>query len=64
MADAFALGLCHAVGVCDFNPKQLREAHALCRSLGVPLLTNQVATRSYMRFEDIILCNSPSHICN
>uniref|UniRef100_A0A7S4BYC6 NADP-dependent oxidoreductase domain-containing protein n=1 Tax=Chrysotila carterae TaxID=13221 RepID=A0A7S4BYC6_CHRCT len=42
LAEAYALGLCRGVGVCNFGAKQLREAHAMCRAFGVPLLTNQM----------------------
>mmetsp|Transcript_3168 Transcript_3168/g.8203 ORF Transcript_3168/g.8203 Transcript_3168/m.8203 type:complete len:377 (+) Transcript_3168:139-1269(+) len=42
LAQAYELGLCRSVGVCNFNGAQLREAHDALRRLGVPLVSNQV----------------------
>jgi len=42
LAEAYDLGLCRGVGVCEFNTPLVREAHAACSRLGVPLLMNQV----------------------
>ena len=41
LAEAYSLGLCRGVGVCNFNAAQLREAHMAFRRLGVPLVSNQ-----------------------
>jgi aryl-alcohol dehydrogenase-like predicted oxidoreductase len=42
LAEAYDLGLCRGVGVCNFNVGQTREAMAACRQLGVPLVSNQI----------------------
>ena len=42
LAEAHELGLCRAVGVCNFNAAQLRDAHKALRRLGVPLVTNSI----------------------
>ena len=35
LADAYQLGLCRGVGVCNFNAGQLREAHAALLAVGL-----------------------------
>ena len=42
LAEARDLGLCRAIGLCDFNGQQLREAHKACKALGVPIVSNQL----------------------
>ena len=42
LAEAHSLGLCRGVGVCNFNAQQLREAYSALRSLGVPIVSNQI----------------------
>ena len=42
IARAKERGLCNAVGVCNFNAKQLKQAHSALEALGVPLVSNQV----------------------
>ncbi len=42
IARAKERGLCNAVGVCNFNAKQVAQAHAALEELGVPLVSNQV----------------------
>jgi len=41
LAEAYHLGLCRGVGVCNFNAAQLRQAYTACQRLGVPLVSNQ-----------------------
>ena len=42
LAEAHQLGLCRAVGVCNFNAAQIREARSSLRKLGVPLVSNSI----------------------
>ncbi|MGH2368394.1 MAG: aldo/keto reductase, partial [Chloroflexota bacterium] len=42
LADAVEAGLARAVGVSNYNVKQLRRAHAALARRGVPLASNQV----------------------
>jgi len=41
-AEAHRLGLIGGVGACHFNAPRIRQAHAICAQLGLPLLTNQI----------------------
>ena len=41
LAMASDLGLCRGVGLCNFNAQQVREAVRMCRSLGLPVVSNQ-----------------------
>lgn len=42
LGDAFEQGLTKAVGVCNFNEKELRKAHQVLAKRGIPLASNQV----------------------
>jgi len=42
LADAVEAGLARAVGVSNFDPNQMRRAHAALAERGVPLVSNQV----------------------
>ena len=42
LAEAYDLGLCRGVGVCNFSGKQLREAYRALKALGVPIVSNQI----------------------
>jgi aryl-alcohol dehydrogenase-like predicted oxidoreductase len=42
LADAVEAGLARAVGVSNYNPVQMRRAHAALSERGVPLVSNQV----------------------
>ena len=41
LAEAYDLGLCKGVGLCNFDAAQTREAVRACRALGVPIVANQ-----------------------
>jgi aryl-alcohol dehydrogenase-like predicted oxidoreductase len=43
LADAVEAGLTKAVGVSNFNPSQMQQAHDFLAERGIPLATNQVA---------------------
>ncbi|KAL1522511.1 hypothetical protein AB1Y20_017498 [Prymnesium parvum] len=42
LAEAYSLGLCRGVGVCNFDAAQVREAHRSLHKLGVPLVSNKI----------------------
>jgi len=41
LAEAYDLGLCRSVGMCNFSPTELTHAHRHCRQLGLPIVSNQ-----------------------
>ena len=43
LADAVEAGLTKTVGVSNFNPSQMQQAHDFLAERGIPLATNQVA---------------------
>jgi len=52
MAEAVKAGKVHAVGVCNFSEKQMREAHAALAKHDIPLATTMIGYNILRRFPE------------